>query len=238
MEIDKFYENIGEIILEQWGDSRNKLSLCCLYSLNIFGKNDLVYWKTIIVINNILNNKVSDSNVSLSEKDLLKFITAIYCILASNQCIYNLPAMLNVRWMDGKITPHILFGESLANLSSITILAESYKLLMNINCKTNNSNILKLFNKEIETFRNNSKLIVNFGNTTTNMIKEDFNCFKLTLLVNTINSLFLLYNYDIDFLTEKREIIFKLSKFIIDVNDIDANEIIRIINNSNFVDIL
>ena len=50
MDIDLFHETIGDTLTNIWGiknNSSNKLSLTCLYSINIFSNDDLIfiwYW--------------------------------------------------------------------------------------------------------------------------------------------------------------------------------------------------
>lgn len=199
-EIEYLYEVVGICLKDKWGDSTsNKLSLTCLYSLNIFSDEDLIYWKTAKLVNKLatIATKANDNKITtlISENCMTKLISAIYCILASNQTIYNLPSMLNLSMKHGKITTHILFGDALANLSAIALVAESYKLLLELETTINKSELITVLNNQISDFRIKSNLINLFPNSNNDLLETDYLSFQKILLENTIISILLLRSY-------------------------------------------
>lgn len=227
-DIEQLYEKIGECLKDKWGDdTTNKLSLTCLYSLNIFSNEDIIYWKTAILVDKMINsiydkglsinnhinniNNISDIN-DINDMSFTKVITAIYCILASNQTIYNLPSMLNLNLYHGKITTHILFGDALANLSSITLVAESYKLLLELDTPINKCELIGVLNEQTSNFRATSKLINKFPKSTKELIKNDYQSFQITLLENTIITILILRSYSIDNILAAKKTIRQIAK--------------------------
>ncbi len=231
MDTEIFYQTIGNTLSTEWGESSsNKLSLTCLYSLNIFSNNDFIYWNTAQVLKNILQERATGH--SISETNFHKFISAIYCILASNQTVYSLPSMLNLKWRNGKITPHILFGESLSNLAAISLLSESHRLLLGINETNNKIELIKVFNKEIIEFRNKSQAIKHFGDISKEILEADYVTFRHTLLINTIVSLLVLYNYPSP---DRKEISLVVDKLLAHPTIPDNGLVENILKNSSFL---
>ena len=237
MDIDLFHETIGDTLTNIWGiknNSSNKLSLTCLYSINIFSNDDLIFWKTIINLEKMLEKNI-EIKYHLSKGCRNKLICSIYCILASYQTIYSLPSMLNLKWKNGKIATHIIFGEALANLSAITLLAEANNLLLAIKTSDNNTNILKMVNLQISEFRTNSSLLKHFGKPTKELLQEDFIIFRKILLVNTISSLLLIYNCKYTKLIDNKVSIETLVDELLEIPNISHTEIFTKISNSNFL---
>lgn len=209
IEINDFCELIGNLLNKEWlsSDTKpNKLTLSCIYALNIFGEADLIYWKTALCLVNLLKSSehlnINKTENSPTEESIRKLLISIYCILASNTTIYSLPSMLDQTWKDGKIVPHIIFGESLANLLSITLIAESHKFLLTIDTPYNKNKLINVLNKQLREFRMNSQVITNFNNIKKEMLHKDFKKFKVNLLINTINAVLFLFGYRIEELSK------------------------------------
>ena len=233
-EAEIFYETIGTCLVEKWGlSSTNKLSLTCLYCLNIFSDNDLIYWKIAKLVNDLIKkvkyskardkdkDKESINNYknNLNNENLTKLLVAIYCILASNQTIYGLPSMLDLKWKNGKISPHILFGEALSNLASITLVAEAHKILLELDTSISKIKLIAVLNKQIIDFRTNSDLIKQFGKSTKTMINTDYKIFQNVLLINMIMSILILNGYEINKVTKLKENITRIVKVIVKLLD-------------------
>ena len=238
MDIELFHETIGNTLSNIWDskNNTNKLSLTCLYSINIFSNDDLIFWRAIVNLEDIFQKR-TDPKYHLSKECHNKLVCAIYCMLASYQTIYSLPSMLDLKWKNGKISTHIIFGEALANLSSITLLAEANKLLLSI--KTSNSmDILKMVNQQISDFRNNSSLLKHFGNPTKQLLHDDFTSFRKILLNNTISSMLLIYNCKYKEIVDHQVSIDQLVDDLLVVSNISNNEVFTTISKSSFLKIL
>ena len=191
MEIDSLHKMMGETLIKIWNvNDQDKLSVACLYTLNLLNRDDLIYWETGLILHEILEVR-KGNNIPRHQIDLV--MIAIYCLLASNQTIYHLPSMLNQRFIYGKIATHLVFGESLANLAAISLVAESYKLLLHVNSNINNSNLLKVVNSEISEFRHTSQLVKKFGQPNQALLADDFKQFRSVLLANTIKCILVIY---------------------------------------------
>ena len=248
IQIGTFCEIIGNKLNREWCNTNelnkpnkpNKLTLSCLYALNIFNEEDLVYWRTAHILDNLINkmvNPFSDNVITpkLESDTISTLMSAIYCILASNQTIYGLPSMLDLRWRNGKITPHILFGEALANLVAITLIAESHKLLLTVETKFNKNKLINLFNSQLSEFRGKSEVIKNFTSIDRGMLAKDYQESNVILLINTINAILYLYGVPVDLLTKHKEMLKHIAREISNKPTIDNHEIEEIISNTNLI---
>ena len=169
-------EYLNEFIINEvkkiWNIKKNNnLILSSIYSLNLIGHDDIIYYN---IINYITKKKTSNSLGILPCK-IKSLILSVYLIVASYNILFCLPSMSDKLWINNKIPTHILFGESQAYLTCLSIQSEAYNQLINITDDNNIEDIIEILTEGIEKITNDSVLLNNFGNNHTKIdIANDY----------------------------------------------------------------
>ena len=164
----------------------SKLALSCLYILNMLSETDVFFYDIGLYINNLFNDKstIKDFNI---------LICALYTILLSYYSIYDLPCMLNKNISNKKISPHIVFGEALIQLSTLTLITETQNTLMNLS-NLRRLDILIIINNNINNYIIRSDSTSNFIDIKKEHVQTDITQFKKTVFTIMIKSILLLNN--------------------------------------------
>ena len=185
----------------------NKLALSCLYILNMLSETDVFFYDIGLYINNLFNNKSTT-------KDFNILICSLYTILLSYYSIYDLPCMLNKNISSKKISPHIVFGEALIQLSNLTLITETQNTLMSLS-NLRRLDILLIINNNLNNYILESVSTANFIDIKRHHILQDINNFKKTVLTIMIKSILLLNNFSYEKVESHNDIIDSLSSKVI-----------------------
>ena len=227
--LSNIYQKIHKYIFKEkeLDFNKNKLMLTSLYILNSFGELDMIYYDILTHLSSKIENDID-------KDDIDKISASLYCIIASYQCLEYMPAMLNKPFINKKISSHILFGEGLTYLSSLALISEAYKILLDLPNNIKKLAIIRLFNKDISNFRATSNSIKHFTNISNDHIKEDSYNFKNIIIINIIKTILLLVGKNIDYITLFDTDIKEATKHII--NNYQVNYNIYIIEINKLID--
>jgi len=163
------------------GQTPHKLALASLYALQIFGSSDISYAEEMMRI-------LPQS----PDHEAEQLIVAIYCILASYQTIYDMPHMLHRRFRNSKICTHVLFGDALSYLVSLTLLSEAHRILLLIPSTKHRLEILELLDTELYYFQETCQVLQQFDTVPREALVQDYTRFQEVLLRNSVQSMKLL----------------------------------------------
>ena len=166
--------------------STNKLALACVYSLQTFSERDSIYIRVIRTLADMYG---------YSGDDLDYLIVAAYCVLASYQTIYDMPHMRRRRFRDHKICTHVIFGEALAYLTSLTLLSEAQRIFSGISSKEATIQLLEMMHTDMHEFQRTSQVVATFHEIPNTALEQDYTNIQRMLLANVIKSVVILCGY-------------------------------------------
>lgn len=130
-------------IVKKYG--KNKITEAIIYQLNNLSEED----NKIISIIDFLQNKLNKE--CNKDYNLINIIMALIYLYNSKIIIYNLPHMSNKIKYNNKPSLHILFGETVVQLTSISLVTECFKLInKELNDEIRYDNIKKLYDIKID----------------------------------------------------------------------------------------
>lgn len=163
--------------------STNKLALSCVYSLQTFSIQDSIYIRVIRTLSDMYG---------CSGTDLDCLVVATYCVLASYQTIYDMPHMRNRRFRDHKICTHVIFGEALSYLTSLTLLSEAQRIFSRISSKKATIQLLEMMHTDMHEFQQTSQVVATFEDIPNIALENDYMNIQGMLLANVIKSVSIL----------------------------------------------
>jgi hypothetical protein len=166
----------------------NPLVTASLYSFQLLSQTDSNIWKLAYAL-------MSDIDPSI-EPDLHLTLVILYCIYNSTNIIYNLPSMLNKPIVNGKPSLHIVFGENVSQLVSVSLIAEAFcnlsKLQHNASNNTYLDEFMKLIYQEYDSLQQDSQILAQLDDIQRDNITHDYNLLRKQLFVRMLESVFIL----------------------------------------------
>lgn len=130
-------------IVKNYG--KNKITEAIIYQLNNLSEED----NKIISIVNFLQNKFNKE--CNKDYDLTNIILSLIYLYNSKIIIYNLPHMGNKINYNNRPSLHILFGETVVQLTSVSLITECFKLInKELDNEIKYNNIKRLYDIKID----------------------------------------------------------------------------------------
>lgn len=190
---------------------KNPLVVASLYSFQLISPKDLHIWRLSYALMNDLDRSI--------KSPLHLTLVALYCMYNSTNIIYNLPSLLNRPVVNRKPSLHIMFGEDVAQLVSISLMAEAFSnlSLLQKSLKTNNyiSKIMDIIYQEYNSLHQDSQILLNLEHINRDNIQYDYNQLSNKLFIRSLESVFILLGYNDEKLCSIRNDLEQMREFMV-----------------------
>lgn len=139
-------------------------------------------------------------------------LTAVYCLYTATNVIYQMPSMLNKPICNGKPSLHLVFGENVAQLVSVSLVAEAFQLISQLQGKSTTNQqyigrLMKHLHQEHEELQVNSAVFQNLENIQKSHILSDYTNLQTKLLASAISSVLIICGHSQPTITRAVEVL-------------------------------
>ena len=208
-------------IIFQNHSKTNPLVTASCYAFQLLTSRDFYIWHLVVAL-------VKDLDATKTN-ELVYILVAWYCTYVSTNTIYNMPMLCNKPMVNGKPTVHTLFGENVAQLVSISLMAEGYRVVSELSKLTNNrsnvSLLMKVAYHEYYKVQQKSQIITSLESLTPEIIQADYALIQSKLYLSLLSTTFGLLGWEDDKVERLRNDLNEISDWLVHQTPISPDTI-------------
>ncbi len=170
----------------------NPLVTASLYSFQLLSYMEQKTWDIALALMNDLNTSI--------QQPLYCTLVSLFCLYTASHVVYHMPSLLDKNMCNGKPTLHVVFGENVAQLVSISLVAEAFQNLSQLPQNSDQANsylsgLLDSIYREYDTLQTESQVFKNLEHLQASDIANDYQRLKTKLLISAVSAVLLLVGH-------------------------------------------